>query len=900
MEHPNSLSSAPSSVYSANKGFQKATLPSFDKLTFSQDTTPGGFRTWAQKLAALVEGNFQEGRLLHNFIDSKVGRSKLQTASQYSTVPAILMGEGFSQEAPSLRPNMDGSMPPRASPSSFNASSMTNPDDPDPEGDGEVHLRPRVPISDPQHIYEENYDQVYENAYLFPPAVQRLNKLLYVTLQSIYKGSGGALLNLPPHLATYTSAMIYLWDADKQNIAGRKIDAVNALRQQQYQGDATKWKLAVLNDIREIIETGYNINDMIYQCLFDMMKNQDGECLSILTKQLNELNSGPDPSGFQNWEKNLSPIIQHLLTNKAVTGGSAPVQAISDAPKGNGSRTTPTGPPPGYPPWATTPADPTCGGIVCGNCKQPAHHRRKDCPATHLDKGPKCGYCGVKGHKEEICNKKRADQQKEKAAPANSVSDAARRADLMSQLAALESKPEATKYVVADPEPPSSERVAYTPTIDITSELQGPLHALPGTGAEIYGQVLVQEGLTDSEGKKLNVDYGSQDYLSHLDSLMSDICAEQSLTKSHQVTLTSTDAPARATGDAEAGAVDQGKSPFHRSDSTPESEAPLNQMDGKTGCTKVLNDWEASECGQPADQERNQGFEGFLKSRLSPSSTTASTPPPVEGVDLSLAKMPSVATLGPPATPVVIQEGSAKTNLEPPRSCFHDFERTTVGEGPKFPILNVNSAEPDKGAHKVFISLCDGIGGGATALTAAGVHDVTRYIGVEIDATARKIAQHANPKTDIFPGIDHGWHQDIKNITEADIAALPANSVAGFIAGTPCGDFSKNRLLPSTAAYVEGRLKQARDDGGKYIVTKFPRRGLNGKHGGLFRTAIQIWRWVKKHHPNATYFFENVVFNDMNDDWAEVNAALGEPLVINSLDYSTTARNRAYCTMDQS
>ena len=66
MENPNSLSSAPSSVYSANKGFQKATLPSFDKLTFSQDTTPGGFRTWAQKLAALVEGNFNEGRILHN------------------------------------------------------------------------------------------------------------------------------------------------------------------------------------------------------------------------------------------------------------------------------------------------------------------------------------------------------------------------------------------------------------------------------------------------------------------------------------------------------------------------------------------------------------------------------------------------------------------------------------------------------------------------------------------------------------------------------------------------------------------------------------------------------------------------------------------------------------------
>ena len=114
-----------------------------------------------------------------------------------------------------------------------------------------------------------------------------------------------------------------------------------------------------------------------------------------------------------------------------------------------------------------------------------------------------------------------------------------------------------------------------------------------------------------------------------------------------------------------------------------------------------------------------------------------------------------------------------------------------------------------------------------------------------------------------------------------------------LLAGTPCGDFSKNRLLPSTAPYIEARRKQAKDKGGKYFVTKFPRKGLNGKQGGLFRTAIQIWRWVKIHHPHATCFFENVVFNDMEDDWKEVNASLGEPLVINSMDYSTTARNRA-------
>ena len=243
------------------------------------------------------------------------------------------------------------------------------------------------------------------------------------------------------------------------------------------------------------------------------------------------------------------------------------------------------------------------------------------------------------------------------------------------------------------------------------------------------------------------------------------------------------------------------------------------------------------------------------------------------------------------STTLAAQEGSAEIDLDPPA-----LERTTVGEALVTPVYSVAATEADKGTQKIIISLCDGIGGGATALVAAGVQDVTQYIGVENNPTARKIAKHANPKTDIFPGINHDWHQDITKITEADIQALPAGSVVGLIAGTPCGDFSKNRLLPSTAPYVEARMKQAKNEGGKYVVTKFPRKGLSGKLGGLFRTAIQIWRWVKIHHPRATFFFENVVFNDMEDDWKEVNATLGEPLVINSMDYSTTARNRAYWT----
>ena len=49
----------------------------------------------------------------------------------------------------------------------------------------------------------------------------------------------------------------------------------------------------------------------------------------------------------------------------------------------------------------------------------------------------------------------------------------------------------------------------------------------------------------------------------------------------------------------------------------------------------------------------------------------------------------------------------------------------------------------------------DGIGGCAESLKFAGVNDVSRYIGVEIDAHPRMMAQHAHPKTETFPGVDH-------------------------------------------------------------------------------------------------------------------------------------------------
>ena len=233
-----------------------------------------------------------------------------------------------------------------------------------------------------------------------------------------------------------------------------------------------------------------------------------------------------------------------------------------------------------------------------------------------------------------------------------------------------------------------------------------------------------------------------------------------------------------------------------------------------------------------------------------------------------------------------IQEGSPKIKLEPSTP---PSKLTTARLDFSAPAHNVPVTEAVKGTDKIIISLCDGIGGGAAALVAAGVNNVTQYIGVENDPIAREIAKHANPMTSTFPGINHGWHKDVTNVTEADIAAFPTDSVVGLIAGTPCGDFTSQPSIIHHA--LTGCLEEA-----VKRRKKGPPQGLNGKHGSLFRTAIQIWKWVKIHHPHATCFFENMVFDDMEDDWEEVNETLGKPLVINSMDYSTTDHNRAYWT----
>ena len=62
--------------------------------------------------------------------------------------------------------------------------------------------------------------------------------------------------------------------------------------------------------------------------------------------------------------------------------------------------------------------------------------------------------------------------------------------------------------------------------------------------------------------------------------------------------------------------------------------------------------------------------------------------------------------------------------------------------------------------------------------------------------TAREISEVVNPPSDNFVGVDHSWHHDVHNITEADIRDFGRDKIVLFSFGACCEDFSKLKLLP--------------------------------------------------------------------------------------------------------
>ena len=244
--------------------------------------------------------------------------------------------------------------------------------------------------------------------------------------------------------------------------------------------------------------------------------------------------------------------------------------------------------------------------------------------------------------------------------------------------------------------------------------------------------------------------------------------------------------------------------------------------------------------------------------------------------------LPAIAAvLGPecsstlhPLSATVIRVGD---HCEPPT-----VSGTAKCEGWESETHMVNMAKADQHVKPTILSLCDGMGGTGLTFKALGMRDLYHIIGIEKSTDSRRVAKNADPE------IEHGIRgvHDIYDLTEEDIANRPKDSIVCLSAAPECVDFTKLRLLPDRPGYKGPPNPKGHD----------PRKGLDGKHSRTFRRVIVIWGWVKKHHPNAKFFIENVEFEDMPEHWAEVCQALGKPYIVDHQDFSTTKRRRAYWT----
>ena len=118
------------------------------------------------------------------------------------------------------------------------------------------------------------------------------------------------------------------------------------------------------------------------------------------------------------------------------------------------------------------------------------------------------------------------------------------------------------------------------------------------------------------------------------------------------------------------------------------------------------------------------------------------------------------------------------------------------------------------------------------------------------------------------------------NISRDDIQKLGVGSIGRLDISAPCKDFAMSRLLPCRWG---GKLND-------------PRPGLRGKYGKVLLTCLEVTTWVLELNPNCEFFCENLPFTDIVADWKVMCLALGQPVVLDSADYSCTRRTRAYWT----
>ena len=138
----------------------------------------------------------------------------------------------------------------------------------------------------------------------------------------------------------------------------------------------------------------------------------------------------------------------------------------------------------------------------------------------------------------------------------------------------------------------------------------------------------------------------------------------------------------------------------------------------------------------------------------------------------------------------------------------------------------------------------------------------SKVICVEIDETAREVADFANPKTPTFPGIIHEFY-DVNAMTPEWIREN-ANSITLVCISMPCKD-----MTTLTLQKPRNESDRRRQEAGQC------RPGLDGNSGKLTRKALSIANTLSSLNPKITVIKENVAFEDLTEDWRDVEKSMG-------------------------
>ena len=146
---------------------------------------------------------------------------------------------------------------------------------------------------------------------------------------------------------------------------------------------------------------------------------------------------------------------------------------------------------------------------------------------------------------------------------------------------------------------------------------------------------------------------------------------------------------------------------------------------------------------------------------------------------------------------------------------------------------------------------------------------VDREVAVELRRSVRDMARQIHPDLEF----------SVNNVDQIDDEVIDSwGRVSILTAGPPCEDFSPLLDLPP-----------------RHEGDKVGRQGLNGDRGRLFRVLIAVVKRVLRKHPGVIVIVENVMFEDLPDQWSEVCEGLGvRPVILDAADYSYTKRRRAY------